>query len=299
MAQLRRNHTRHGKGLQASFRMVVLLIIAILCFAIGIGWLRNKMQSMDMPKVAAAIDGTDRTYLPHSPHEVIHHLYYSLGYDERREQAAWVAYVLDKPSLQRPNVRRTDRFEGDNAVSTGSAVYGDYSRSGYTRGHLAPAGDMAFDETAMRESFLMSNVSPQAKVFNNGVWKELEMQVRNWAYDNEKVYVITGPLFQDSLGYIGKEQKVLVPGAFYKVILDFDGEEKKGIAFLIPHARSEKPLDTYMVTIDEIEQRTGIDFFRNMINDKEEEALESSISKNAWPLDPELFRKRVEKWNRE
>lgn len=261
--------------------------------------MRHKMSDLEFSKEETSVDGTNRTYLPDAPYEVVHHQYYSLGYAESREQAAWVAYVLEKATLLKPNVARAERFEPDNAVTSGSAIHSDYSRSGYTRGHLAPAGDMAFDDIAMKESFFMSNISPQTKVFNNGVWKELEMQVRNWAYQNEKIYVISGPLFQDSLGYIGKQHKILVPGAFYKVILDFDGDEKKGIAFLVPHARSEKTLDTYMVPIDEIEKRTGIDFFRNMINDSEEEALESTFSKKYWPLDQELFRKRVEKWNLE
>jgi len=279
--------------------MVILLMIAIVLLAFGLGWVRNSMLDLPALNEKENIDGTSRTFLPASPDEVVHHTFYSLGYSEIREQAAWVAYVLEEKTLRVRNVRRTDRFEADPLVSTGTAVYSDYSHSGYTRGHLAPAGDMAFEEKAMQESFLMSNVSPQTKVFNNGVWKELEMQVRQWADQDKRLYIITGPVFKDSLGIIGKGNKIVVPRYFYKVILHYEGSEKRAVAFLVPHELSEKPLENYMVTVDQVEEVTGIDFFRNMINDEEEEALESTFSINFWPLDQQLYRKRVETWNKE
>jgi len=299
MAQFRRNHSRQGRGLQSSFRMVILLMIAIILLAMGLGWVRHSMLDLPASNLSEEVDGSNRTFLPSSPDEVVHHTHYSLGYSELREQAAWVAYVLEENTLRKRNVRRSDRFEPDPLVSGGSAVYSDYSHSGYTRGHLAPAGDMAFEEKAMQESFLMSNISPQSKVFNNGVWKELEMQVRQWAEHDKRLYVVTGPVFRDSLGIIGKRNKIVVPGSFYKVILYYEGPEKRAVAFLVPHALSDKPLDKYMVPVDRVEALTGIDFFRNMINDEEEEALERSFSKSLWPLDQQLYQKRVEIWNKE
>ena len=90
------------------------------------------------------------------------------------EQAEWVYYSLSQSNLLAPKVPRFDYFNPDPKVKSKSAVHSDYSNSGYTRGHLVPAGDMSYDKQGMKECFYMSNMSPQPRVFNNGIWKELE-----------------------------------------------------------------------------------------------------------------------------
>src|SRR5450759_1124712 len=95
-------------------------------------------------------------------------------------------------------------FKMDQLVTTISSKSSDYTKSGYDRGHLCPAADMGFNPVAMEESFFMSNISPQVPDFNRGLWKELEMTVRKWAIKEHKLYVVTGPVFKDSKGSIGK-----------------------------------------------------------------------------------------------
>ena len=231
--------------------------------------------------------------------QVIRHKHYTLSYNEDHEQAEWVAYNLTEESLQIRNVPRAKRFNEDPLVNTKSAHHRDYTHSGYSRGHLAPAGDMAFDTEAMQESFYMSNMSPQIRAFNGGVWKELEETVRDWAYHNDDIYVVTGPVLTDKhiVKKIGKSSKVSVSDMFYKVILDYQEPEVKGIGFLLPHKLSERPLAEYAVTIDSVEKVTGIDFFSGVFKEGEEANLEGKMDIKAWKFSEKRYLLRVDKWN--
>ena len=196
---------------------------------------------------------------PVDHHQIIQHLGYTLSYNEKHEQADWVAYVLTKEETMKL-FNRTNKFMFDTCVSTGSATDADYKNSGYDRGHLAPAADMGWSEQSMTESFYFSNMSPQEPNFNRGVWKKLEEQVREWAIQYDSLCVVTGPILSDSLPSIG-EHEVSVPKMYYKVIYDHSPPEKKAIAFLIPNKASKEPLLDFCVTIDELEKVSGLDFF--------------------------------------
>lgn len=237
--------------------------------------------------------GIDRLFLPTGPSDqVVHHTYYSLGYDEEWEQARWVAYRLTPAQLRGRRVGRTDDFREDADVRSGSATRDDYRRSGYTRGHLAPAGDMAFAERAMSESFLLSNVSPQRAALNGGVWRELEEATRDWVRAKGPTYVVTGPLVGADAGSIGANA-VAVPHAFYKVLLTESGE---GIGFVVPHARQTEPLGAFARTIDEVELAAGLDFFPEL-DTLATPAVESRLDPDAWPLNEARYRRRLEHWN--
>jgi len=211
--------------------------------------------------------------------QIIFHTAYTLKYSEQHEQASWVAYTL-KSSYTSGNVGRTNDFREDYKVKTGSASLSDYKGSGYDRGHLAPAGDMKWSSTAMSESFFMSNMSPQHPSFNRGIWKKLESSVRNWAVDNGEIYIITGPILTGSYSSIGYNG-VSIPNYYYKVILDYREPEIKGIGFILPNQKSKSSLQSFAVTIDEVENRTGIDFYHSL-PDEIENQIESSINVNKW-----------------
>jgi endonuclease G, mitochondrial len=154
-------------------------------------------------------------YLPQSDGELVHHNYYSLSYNETAEQSNWVFYEINSNTTL-GQVSRTDDFRSDEKISTNSATISDYKGSGFDRGHLAPAGDMSFNYTAMSKSFYMSNMSPQHPSFNRGIWKKLEGLVRSWG-TNSSIYVVTGPVLNSCNSYIGTNN-VCVPNYFYKVI---------------------------------------------------------------------------------
>ncbi|PCJ28396.1 MAG: DNA/RNA endonuclease [Flavobacteriales bacterium] len=205
--------------------------------------------------------------------ELIKHTYYQLEYDELHEQAAWVFYKLTPESIN-GIAERKNKFKPDKLVVTGSAELIDYKGSGYDRGHLCPAAVMKINQKAMDESFYMSNMSPQLPAFNRGKWKQLESQVRKWVEKEDTLFVVTGPIFSDSLGVIGIN-KVTIPAYYYKIIYDPTGE-KKMIAFIMPNHKIENSILEYVVTVDEVELKTGLDFF-SALPDELELKLESEI----------------------
>jgi endonuclease G, mitochondrial len=220
--------------------------------------------------------------LPNSPDcEVVKHTYYSLCYAEPYEQAAWVAYRLTYEETTGNADRKDDNFKPDDKVETGSALPNDYSASGYDRGHLAPAADFVFSESALAETFYMSNMSPQAPDFNRGIWKKLEEQVRTWIRKEKTLYIVSGGVLKKGLKKIGKRNKVSVPDYYYKIILDLKSPQIKAIAFLMKNEGSDEPLESFVVSIDEIEKETGIDFFPKLPDELEKE-LEASNNYSKW-----------------
>jgi endonuclease G, mitochondrial len=230
--------------------------------------------------------------------EIIHHKYFSLSYNEEHEQAEWVAYELDKESLIQPNVERSGNFRPDPKVKKASASDRDYRGTGYDRGHMVPAGDRAFSDEAMSETFYMSNMSPQIRNFNGGIWRELEENVRDWAYQNKHLYVISGPVLTEPIRERIGPNEVSVPDKYFKVILDYTEPEAKAIAFLMSNEISYQPLEKYAVTIDDVEAATGIDFFNNLLDDQTEEVLESQTDLRKWKFDKKRFQLRNDSWNK-
>lgn len=219
-------------------------------------------------------------YLPTSKgSEVIVRTHFILSYAEAHEQAEWVAYELTSEEVE-VNLARDGNFRQDPDVSTGSASPDDYRGSGYDRGHLAPVGDMNFDQVAMDESFLMSNISPQDRSFNGGVWSRLENQVRNWATEKDGLYVVTGPILGEDNQTIG-DNEVSVPDFFYKVLLDERGTNSSMIGLVLPNRAGSGDLSAFVEKVDNIEAYTGIDFFP-ALPDSVEERLEAEDHPPGW-----------------
>lgn len=212
------------------------------------------------------------------PKAVVAHKAYTLEYSEEHEQPLWVAYLLTREYVNGTQPRTND-FREDTDIATVSAQLEDYRRSGYSRGHLCPAGDMKWDYQAMSESFLMSNMSPQTSAFNDGVWKRMEEQTRRWAQYYDSLYVVTGPVLQPGLTTIG-ENKVSVPDYYYKIV--YDPRRQEAICFLVAQDDAKgKILEDYITTIDEVESCTGLDFFPQL-PDEIETKIESQCDKKKW-----------------
>ena len=257
---------------------------------------------VDTPPKGPGVPGSavSEAYLPSSTTgQVIKHAYYALSYNEEHEQAEWVAYKLDRDLLRAPNVERTNNFRPDPKVRKASASHRDYSRSGYDRGHLVPAADMAHSEEAMSETFYMSNISPQIRNFNSGIWRELEENTRYWANKFGELYIVTGPVLSRGIRDQIGDNEVSVPDEFYKVLLDVTEPEIKAIAFIIPNEVSDRPISDFAVSIDQVESITGIDFYPNLLEDELEEQLEADFDTDLWPLSDSKYRLRLEKWNKQ
>ncbi len=205
---------------------------------------------------------------------------FHLSYNEKHEQANWVAYILTKRKVRNDKVDRTNNFRCDKNISSTSAELSDYKASGYDRGHLAPAADMHWSKKSMSESFLMSNMSPQEEAFNRGIWKELEGQIRDFAVENKRIYVITGPVFKQNKNPIG-DNKVTVPGYYYKAVLDISPPAYKSIAFLLKNEKSDKDLESFAMSIDQLEEFSGIDFFY-YVSDSTINQIEANFKISDW-----------------
>jgi endonuclease G, mitochondrial len=229
---------------------------------------------------------------------IVQHQYYTLSYSEKHEQAEWCAYQLTRKQLNDKWVERAKSFTPDPDVPTGSAMPRDYSNSGYDRGHLVPAADMAFSDEAMMETFYMSNVSPQESGFNRGIWKELEENTRDWAKKYNSLYIVTGPILsRRAKGHLGADKKITIPAAYYKILLDANAAEPRAVAFALPNAISDAPIANFIVTIRDIEDMTGIDFFPNLYDAATAERIETVVNKEFWKFDKQKYDLRIQKWN--
>lgn len=257
--------------------LAIILLFAVYGYEY---FLNTKEESLTIENGKLPKETTNQYFLPTSTtNQIIHHQNYSLSYNEKHEQAEWVAYELKREHLSKINHKRP-YFEIDNAVKTKAAHWRNYKKSGYDKGHLCPAGDRRFSKKAHDETFLTSNISPQKHSFNAGIWNRLEQKVRYWARKNDGVFVITGGVLKNSLQSIGSEN-VSVPKQFYKIVLDNTKGKIKVLAFLIPHKESNLPLYKFVVSVDKIETLTGIDFFPEL-DDNIEDTLEASNSYKNW-----------------
>lgn len=253
-----------------------LRILLILFFELFSAFILSKEES----KIVSQNHKQFFDYWPTSTtNQIVKHDYYTLSYNEKYEQAEWVAYELKKSFVRSSNFERPYFIE-DPKVKTRSADWRNYKKSGYDKGHLCPAGDMEFAINAYNDTFFTSNISPQLRDFNGGVWNRLEQKVRYWATKYDGVYVVTAGVLQPNLKTIGQE-KVLVPYYFYKILLDNSNGQYKMIAFLVPNAKSNKPLYEFVVSVDSVEKMTGIDFFPKL-DDKTEKSLEKNSDYKAW-----------------
>lgn len=142
-------------------------------------------------------------------------------YDPERKLARYVVYELRKENLLKQKFKRRDRFRDDPVLVSKSLplVSGSvYSRSGYDRGHLAPAADFSWNQKALEESFYLTNIAPQKPRLNRDAWKRLENKVRRWACGEDRVTVITGPLLPSNPKLLKNE--LLIPESFFKLVID-------------------------------------------------------------------------------
>jgi len=213
---------------------------------------------------------------------IVQHTGFTLSYNEDHEQPNWVAYLLTADEVFGNASSRGDNFREDPAVPTGSSTLADYKGSGYDRGHLIPAADQKWSSQAMDDCFFLSNMSPQTHAFNAGIWSKLESAVRTMAAQNKEICVVTGPILTDGPYKVIGPSAVAVPNSFYKVLLDYYGPEKKAIGFILAQD-AKGDLQTYAVSVNDVEKLSGIDFFPSL-PDTEEETLESQFDVSLWDI---------------
>lgn len=265
-------------------RILLLIIMALLLWALVIIFAPTE----DAHHYVSSTDAVPIPDLELPFYEegaiIISHPGYTLQYEEDHEQASWVAYHLTQADLY-GDANRKDNFRADPTVPTGSATLDDYRSSGYDRGHLIPAADMVRSDETMSASFYMSNMSPQEPQFNRGIWATLEAVVRNFANTDRSIYVVTGPVLTDGpYKSIGKNE-VSVPNFYYKVILDYEEPTLKAIGFVLPNEGSKQDVTEFAMSVREVEEITGLDFFHRLPDPLEEE-LETTLNLDLWDFTP-------------
>lgn len=202
------------------------------------------------------------------PEQMLRRAGYTASYNKTTKLPNWVAWHLTADRTTGPAKRSGVDFLADMDVPAPRAEDSDYYGSGYDRGHMCPAADNKYSEKAMEESFLFTNMCPQNGNLNRGDWNEMEQACRRWAKEYGGVYIVCGPiLYKGKHKTIGKN-KVVVPEAFFKVVLR-TGENPKAIGFIYKNAEGNRPKGDYVNTVDEVERITGIDFFTSLPDDVE------------------------------
>ena len=213
--------------------------------------------------------------------QVIERRGFTTGYSNLHRQPLWVSYILSAENLTGIQVKRTDKFLTDPLIKHDPVIPKEYARSGFDRGHIAPAADMAYSPETMAESFYMSNMSPQLPYCNRKSWLSVETLMRKWALKEKKLYIVAGPVFSRFFGKVPEKFRVTVPGHFFKAVLDLTPPHKM-IAFVVPNSSTGgKNAESFAISVDELEKLTGYDFF-DLLDDDLENKLEKQCCFEEW-----------------
>lgn len=280
MAQNRRRRHTTGTALP---RIKLTGWALALCVIAFVAYLVATAKSPAPAPVPAGFAGSlEQVVTPSTlPQQMIPYRGFTVNFNPSTHQPNYVVWELlaDEAAGSEP---RNDQFANDPDI-TDSAYPQDYRYSGYDRGHMAPAGDMKWDSEAMRQSFLMTNICPQASELNRGAWKKLEEKCRLKAKADSAVIIVCGPIFNNPghpsmrLGNTGVD----VPDRFFKVVLSPYTDPPQAIGFIMPNGRVEGGMQAAAVSVDSVEAVTGYDFFAALPDDIEG-PLESRCEFNRW-----------------
>lgn len=258
-----------------SHQLLIVVMTAVCCLAGKCNFCQNSApKAEDIAKLECPVIVTGD--------DVISHLGYITAYNHQTLTPNWVAYELTDVEAA-GNLPRNDAFAQDQACKGRQADLSDYKRSGWDRGHMAPAADMKWSEQAMLESFLLTNMCPQNHECNAGVWEKTEKMGRRLAKQYGKVYIVCGPIYdKQEFGTIGAN-KVAVPDAFFKAFLIETNGIYAAIGFVVANTDAPQGLKASSMCVDELEKITSRDFFPNLPDEIESE-VEAKVVKKYWGI---------------
>ena len=207
---------------------------------------------------------------------------YTTSYNKETRNPNWVAWHLTKAHTNGNHRRQEEMFTEDQEVSP-RATNNDYYTSRYDRGHMCPAADNKWDATAMKESFLFTNICPQSHNLNKYEWNDLEIKCREWARKYGAIDIVCGPLYDASNATrtIGRN-RVWIPDGFFKVVMCRSKQtQPKAIGFLFRNDGKKVSLESVVRTVDEIERITGFDFYP-ALDDDVENVIEAEADLSDW-----------------
>ncbi len=214
-------------------------------------------------------------------------LNFSLEYNYASHHSRWVAFTFFDKTAE-SNTGRSNAWSYDPQLIEWTNNETDYRGSGYDRGHIMASADRLYSRTANEQTFYYSNITPQVNSFNAGIWLELEGAVRAWGRSNtfrDTLYVVKGGTIRDDqvLHTIGKSE-IVVPKYNYMAVLSKKADTYKSIAFWFENRFYPLPykLENHAISVEELEELTGIDFFHNLPNEIEN-VVEKQKRISDWP----------------
>ena len=252
--------SKHGKKYSPKFGFVIT-DTSIL----------SNVHDVDVNNPFSDIDNFDIPLpLTNVSEQILYRKNYIVSYNKDYRIPNWVAWHLTAEHTFGDVKRPGNAWHEDLDVPAPRANNMDYKRSGWTRGHMCPAGDNKWDSDAMYETFLYSNCCPQNAKLNTSTWNQIEISSRRWAELYGDLYIVCGPiLFRQEHEIIG-ENKIVVPEAFFKIILCLNGDIPKGIGFVCRNTDGNRKKDLYVNSIKQVERITGITFFPHLSNEVSE-----------------------------
>ncbi len=272
--------------------IILFLVIAAVLISIGVYGLTcsRQVQTSNTGNITgisnrqnSTIGGSDRlldvTIPSSTPSQIKDYEGFRVSFNKENRTPNWVAWELLGSETDGP-IGRYNNFWSDPEIEGCPSTY-DYRNSGYDRGHLCPAADQKWSQTAMENCFSLANMCPQDHSLNTGAWKTLEGKERLWAQRDSAIVIISGPIYSDSDKKRIGDSGVRVPGAFFKVLAAPYLDTPRGIAFVYPNMAAPGNMENYVMTIDDVEQLTGYDFLSALPDDIENE-IESKTSFKEW-----------------
>ena len=246
-----------------------IILVALACLS-ACDFVAPAPEGMEIPTVAAADN-------------IIEYQGYTVSYNTKTLIPNWVAYELTDEETRGDAGREDKVFSMDMSFKGPQARREDYSKSGWTKGHMAPARDFSWSDDALTETFYFMNVCPQDETLNAKDWNFLEKKVRSWAREYGKVWVVSGPIIgSNKYGTIG-EDKVVVPDAFFKVVMVSQGALYSAIAFVMGNDAQRYYLANCSMSVNELEHLTGLDFYP-ALPDTIEELVEEAYDLSVWGI---------------
>lgn len=277
MSRKKVHHTYHDKMPWAN-TLILAGVALLLFYCIYLAYKHYAFASEPQPTAGLPSAGRMLEVKSKTPGVTVAYNYFTLDFNPSLHIPNWVAWELTREETEGGESR--SNFQRDNDVD-GCPDTSDYTGSGYDRGHMAPAADMKWNATAMRQCFYMTNICPQSHALNGGTWKKLEEKCRLWAQADSAILIVCGPILTPEPDeFIGKTG-VAVPKGFFKVICSPYANPPRAIGFIMPNGKVAGGLQAAAVSVDSVERATGLDFF-SALPDSLENAIEAECRFHYW-----------------
>lgn len=262
---------------------IAIVILAIFVCSIAYSTCSNNEKEENLSRLSGNIDEQRLTEVitpTLDDAQMIHYPGFDVMFSNVHRQPYYVAWVLTPEHAQATEFSRSNNFRPDPDI-TNSAQLSDYKHSGYDRGHMAPSADFRYSQEAQDATFFMTNMSPQHNSLNSKAWANLEDQCRAWAKRDSTLIIITGPVLSDYLTETIGENKITVPARYFKVVLAPYANPPHAIGFIMPNQYVQGGVQSTAMSVDEVEEITGYDFFSEL-PDELENSIESSGRYTQW-----------------